>query len=1205
MRIKRLELIGFKSFLEKTSLSFDVPITCIVGPNGCGKSNVVDALKWVTGELSYKELRGKTMEDLIFAGSELRPPTSMMEVHLTLDNEEGRAPAEYNKFSEINVLRRIFRDGTSDFFINKAACRLRDITDLFLDTGIGQSSYSIIEQGRVGAIVSSRPEDRRLIIEEAAGITKYKVRKREALRKIEHTKNNLLRVNDILKELQRQISTLNRQAEKAREYQEMKLALKTDDLNILSYDWNIFHAQLKELQREQSVLSENISKEDTDLVNRESQYEIKRAELLEIEKKLEKAQELLYQSRASVQNYEVKIKSTEEKVLQLTQSSQEDEKRSAELGEKLNQLNTEIEKLAQDAAQLETTKTELESKIQDANRIDQSHREKLTELERVVEQEKQKFTELTRKEDSINAGLQSIADKENEIKLNQESFKEKLSILSAQVESVITERGEKEKAFQETQQLCLSFEQDKASASVNLETLEKEEEDKRNQWVSLGNTLEGKRSRLQTLEEFISSYQGYEEGVRQIMSEKDKQHDKLKNIRDIFGNLLKVESGYERATESALSDYLDCIVVNRAGDALSAIDFLKNDLGEGRGSFIVDDEQFLNVSKAPTTADQTPDLPCLAQYVSASGPIEKWLNGILSQVFLVDTLAQAVSLWQSGHKFTFVCSSGEKLSNKGLISGGKWDEQNGVLEIRNQAETLEKEINKDEEVYRKLGAGIELLREEIESVKNRIKQLAQELTQQSELKVTFEKAFHSLQETEKFTREKQFELNERSEKLKKELEELGVQRAKLGNELSSLDKVKLGQESDLHRASDTLIRERDTFDRHNLELTQLKVTFASAQERLESYKREQELKSKQRVDSDAEKKMLSERSEQRQEEARALQEDLQAIEKSRAEEIIVLEEREESLTGIRNTHDTQAQMLREEEEQLKRLREGKEKLFSEVSRLQMNIQECEHKIARLKEQAFERYEEDLVKYVEAQGDIEAEAEEVMKWKRNLEKLQNKISRLGNVHLGAVDELKELNERFEFMNTQKNDLEESLRDLSEAIKKINETTIERLIETYHNVNEMFQELFPKLFRGGKAKLVMLDENNPLETGIDIVAQPPGKKLQNMNLLSGGEKALTAIALIFSIFKFKAPPFCILDEVDAPLDDANVGRFLNMVKEMSDKTQFIMITHNKASMEVGDNLYGVTMEEPGISRLVSVRVNETVEELKTQSVNAQVA
>lgn len=1191
MRIKKLEVIGFKSFLDKISFSFNVPITAVVGPNGCGKSNVVDAIKWVTGELSFKELRGRSMEDLIFAGSETRPPTSMMEVALTLDNSKGLAPVEYQDYSEIKVLRRIFRDGSSEFFINKVGCRLRDIIDLFLDTGIGESSYSIIEQGRVGTIVSGKADDRRLIIEEAAGITKYKHRKKAAERKMDYTRQNLLRVDDVLGELKRQVGSLERQARKAERFRKAREQARELDIALTAKQYLTLDQDQKSFEQQETSLSDDLSQQEAELIDQDQKLEQKRIALLELERSFEESQKTLFEKGAQVQTKENQIEHTEQEIQRLCKTAKEEQERTEHLKEKQIQLGSQRERLESELKAMKEEKETLQADLQKACEKEEHHQSQLQAQEQEIEKKKELLVQFIAQEAEIRNQATLHEKRVQEIVRELEERKREHGRALKEKADLDTQYAHRQKLLGAVVQLRLGLERDQAEAQSRLESLQSERQEKLERISKLREQLGGNRSRLKTLEEFIKSYQGYQKGARTIMKQSASPDIRLKNVRGLLGELIQASPGFERAVQAALSEFIECVIVDSAQDALDAVEFLRGER-RGRGAFL---PRKIQSRKQEQKLPQNSFIKgWLKDFVEIRDVCKASFDALFGDFVVLENLAQAIRLREQGVSLPMVTLQGDLLSREGIIMGGNWDSDPGILDTKKEVKELEKALQKIEHQLSVLEHRRTHIDLEIQATKAAVDQLSQDVEREGRKTQDHEKDFQRLEEALLHRKEAISVMEEEQSRLLGEKEKHLKIISEGREQEKEISTQKVSYEEMLQNLTQGLALQRETTSKCSKETTAIRVRQASLQERLESYTREVQSLSEQESTISHDITALIKSAETHDFKAKESQEKIQLLQTEREKMIQSYENQKQSNNKLRTQHDQSMSEIQVAEKNLRTIREEKEALQERLNEIRLQLREEVIKLDHLKEQIQERYAMDLIEVISNPEFVPLENEKMESTHAELEALRVKMTKIGDVNLAAIEELAELQERIQFMSGQKEDLEKSLNSLQSAIRKINLTTRQRFKQTFEVINEKFQEIFPRLFRGGKGFLVLLEPENLLETGVDIVAQPPGKKLQNMNLLSGGEKALTAIALLFAIFEYKAPPFCVLDEVDAPLDDANVLRFLSLVQKMSDQTQFILITHNKATMEVAQNLYGITMEEPGISRMVSVRVHQIVEE-----------
>lgn len=1173
MKIKRVEILGFKSFVEKTVLDFPQSITGVVGPNGCGKSNVVDAIRWVMGEQSAKNLRGRSMEDVIFGGSETRKPLGMAEVSLVFSNADGLAPPKFRDYAEIMVTRRLYRNGDSEYLINKTPCRLLDITELFMDTGVGARAYSIIEQGKIGMILNAKPEERRFLIEEAAGVTKYKSRKKTALRKIEATKQNLLRLGDIVSEVRRQMNSLRRQAQKAQRYRAFREELKKIETRFALERYRELqeeHDQVARREREQQRMLEEASGR---LEEGEVRLEELRLGQVAREKEVAQAQERVFHLTAEIQKVEGHIElggkelagldrqkerlaaETEEIAGRLVALDQEEEalrESQTAFGEelageqrRLADEERQVEDLAgleqELAGRLEEARTGLYALLTDLSRMGTQYEEAQRRLEGLEERASRNRAEAVTVREQMEEAEELIAALETTL----ENFRQRRAFL----------QGEEERLKETLLSLRRRLEENENTLLVRREELNRH------------------RSRLESLQQLERSFEGYGAGVRTLLGEASFQG----RFGSMVADVLEVPASYEVAVEAVLGDRLQALPA-AAEEALPALAFLREK--GGRCTFLLPGA----ARSFPRFQSGTP----LLDLVQPRPGSEQVVAALLAGVFLVDRLDPFLAA-PLPVGITLVTEAGETLSGRGeLTGGGRESLDQGVLHKKREIKELAALVERS-------AAEVETLQEERRSLRDALAAAEEEQREaaaalhRKELKVVdSEKDLTRLREDAGRLLERLEVLSLEEDQLHEEREDLQrlLQDASRGR--AEQERQKAAQEQTVTRLQEELQIRRRELEMVREHLTALKVSVASIREREEGNRRSLERLAAAREELYGRQALLKGQSEEGEEEKEHLRAELERL---RTELDLLFRRREEEKARyeqLRERFEEGSGRIEEQEEWLKKLRaqlgDAREGLSAQQLRGRELVMEAEH----LRQAILDRYRLDLAEGLPEPG----EPFDAGQGERRLEELRRLIDDLGEVNLTAIEEFKELEERFQFLTSQQEDLRQSLEDLQKAITKINRTTRKRFRETFDQVNAKFQEVFPRLFRGGRAELKLTDEEDLLETGIDIVVQPPGKKLQNVTLLSGGEKALTAVALIFAIFLIKPAPFCLLDEVDAPLDDANIGRFNEMLCEMARDSQFIFITHNKRTMEIAETLYGVTMEEPGVSKLVSVRMNEVL-------------
>ena len=1180
MKIKKLEIQGFKSFVDKVDMSFPNGIITVVGPNGCGKSNVVDAIRWVMGEQSANHLRGKVMEDIIFNGSEERKPVGMAEVALTFDNSDGVAPADYAEYNEITVSRRLYRSGDSEYYINKLPCRLKDITELFMDTGVGTRAYSIIEQGKVGAIVTMKPEERRTLIEEAAGVTKYKSKKNAALRKVDATEQNLLRVKDVMREVRRQINSLERQAKKAKAYKELRAEMREIEISMASMK---YREMTEILAAEKENLNSSIDKESSltaTIAERESLLEEKKLAAATAEESLRQAQDHAYKTSNRIVEFEQKITFHEKELERLGGEEERYSEEIVRLKSRLVELTSQLETLEKERNDLSKREEEESVKLKSSEENYRKLAAEFTEKEKTLEKTKGEMVHIATMKSNLNNSIVHLG--------------ERLADIERRLERKMEERSLSQRALEEAGKRLASCNQRLESLYLEKTTLDgtrSTEVEKLKGLKLSADEIEEKiktfdvaihrgESKLHSLKELKNRYEGLEAGVQSIM-EHHKKSPLVDGIMGIVADFIEVPREYEAAVGAVLGQKLQYVVVNDRTKGIEAIEYLKKE-STGRGSFI-SARGGRNESTAPASS-WTGGGEALISKIKVKEGYSHLLETLIGHVLFASSMDEGLKEWDAGFKGIIVTAEGEFIESSGAITGGKSEggsfdllrREREIKEITLDLSKKKRELKAEADKKAGILDNIEKSEKELDHLKRREFDKEIEIANLEKDKVAAAK--ETAREEERLSI-----ISMEEEQLVKEIGEFKAEIESSQEKVNTLGNDEAGKEKEIREMQQDLFVFSETVERVKEELTELRVSGNSYIEK--GRRLESEIKS---IKSSKEETLrLLERDE------RALangKERLSQISSDLSTGKIMLdrllgehEGLKEQLTEKKNTYNTVAEEIRQAEAALKDQHRTYEDLTRNTSRLKVSVAEKEMEGKHLLEGTMEKYDVDLS--VES-GNIaphEEGAEERLHW------LNSKIEEIGEVNLTALDEHKENMERLTFLETQEKDLTEAIESLKRTINRINRTSRQRFKEAFEAINERFKDIFPKLFRGGKAELVLTDENDLLETGVDIIAQPPGKKLQNLNLLSGGEKALTAITLIFSIFLFKPSPFCLLDEVDAPLDDANVGRFNELVREMSLLSQVIMISHNKSTISIGDTLYGVTMEDPGVSKLVSVQLN----------------
>jgi chromosome segregation protein len=1171
LRIRSLEINGFKSFADRAVLAFDRGISAIVGPNGCGKSNVVDAIRWVMGEQNPRHLRGRLMDDVIFAGTERRAPVGMAEVVLTLDNSDGTAPPQYAGFEEIQISRRLYGSGESEYLINRVPVRMRDVADFFLDTGVGTRGYTIVEQGQIVSIVSSKPEDRRFIIEEAAGIGKYRQRRIETERKLAATEQNLLRVNDVLGELRRQIGSLDRQARKASRYKELASQIRELELRVASEELAAHDARLAELAGELERLAEEEVALDARAASAAARLEAERAAHLERQNALQRSREALLALRNEIQALEGRIEyerreregllelagSREGELLELEQQLAAHRAAQAEV---LQDLAAAEERLSRDEGELEQRAVQL----RDASEQEATLRGRREALQA-------RAVDLSTEAATLRSRVEALGERRTE--LEQALRVEESALETSAVERDQT-RGDEETLEQRVRTALA--EQDEFGRSVA--ALLRAQGEAASQREELERKLAGARdrheraiARLESLREAQRADSASSAEVLERLAEPDRR-----TLRGRLADVLEVDEGYERALESVLGPRLDALLVGGPEDALALLARLR-ETQAGRLVLLPAAQR-----EEESLAGFVPLGQRLYDRVSAKPPFEALVRRVLDGIYVVDDLGEALRRYGvSRPPAVFVTRAGEVLDQVGALTGGSAAPP-GILSRAGEIRRVEREL----EGFASERAGLE---RRVEAEAERVRTLGQELDNArsrrhtAELAVLhYEKDLEHARERTKTTERQMESHREAHGRASDQIQSLGREAAQLEERLALIGSERASSEWELERVGNELSAATRTLRALEERLVQQRVELAELSSRRERLRGERE---RLRAAIDEGREWLA----RRREEVRAARERADSLTRSLAQASTDVDERiarEEALRveqeRLREAWEAGERAVADAEEQTRGGGREREALRERLSSVELGRQEARLRRDQLVERARERHQIELADYRPAEGDARSPGER----REELARLQQSLQALGDVHLGAIEEYEEVSERFRYLTQQKEDLDLSIERLKSAIARINRTSRTRFRETFDAVNEEFQKLFPRLFRGGRAHLSLTATEDLLDAGIEIHAQPPGKKLQTVNLLSGGEKSLTAIALLFAVFTVKPSPFFLLDEVDAALDDANVGRFNELVAEMARNSQLLMITHNKRTIEIANTLYGITMEEQGLSKLVTV-------------------
>ncbi|WP_172369717.1 chromosome segregation protein SMC [Sporosarcina jiandibaonis] len=1182
MFLKRLEIIGFKSFAERIGIDFVPGVTAVVGPNGSGKSNITDAIRWVLGEQSAKSLRGAKMEDVIFAGSDSRKPLNFAEVTLILDNSKGLFPLDY---TEISVSRRVFRSGESTYLLNGQQCRLLDINNVFMDSGLGKEAFSIISQGRVDEILNSRPEDRRSIFDEAAGVLKYRNRKRKAEHKLFETSDNLDRVLDILKELEIRIAPLKERAEAAEKHAILSEKTREADSLLLNYDAGKLRVEIEakleeaekfeEKQQQLKIATENAEKETSQLKH----------QLATVDRELETLQKKLVDVSSEAEKWEGRRLLSVEKERNATVQI---ERLQVDLSSTREEKTTLLAKLEQSNAKLSSLTAEYKTISTEMNEISQILKRTVVETENEIEELKATYIDSLNEEATLRNELKHIEERLAGEKYSSEKIVEQTKSLNKRLEELTVEKTEKERALAK---LSAEMKQVSTAFKSNTNELRKHEAElsKKEQLLQQAyNKQHEMQGRMRALKSMEEDFSGFYSGVKEVLVAR--KSGKLSGINGAVAELITVDNDYVNAVETALGGAMQHIVTTSEVDARKAIGYLKS-RNAGRATFLPLD--VMKSRKIQPTAlraiEQHPEFINTADnLVNVQGPYKIITENLLGNVLVSKTLTGASEIARAvNYRFRVVTLNGDIVNAGGSLTGGGTKGRATVFSRKAELETLQSQLAK-------MANSIGVAEVSIGDSKMKVAEFMQKAEQSRQanekLQLEMAAAGSSIRETDIAINALEIErasvemgrrgaettgseLANRKNELEENHQQLINKLETIKNEIETLERLATNRRNEEASLTSRLteLRERAAVLREQISyektaIRDMELAIGAAQERITSISKELDYIN----GVDGEENLTAE-------------EISKHIEQSIAEK----EEVETAIVKYREQRLKQSASIEEKEVALRNLRSDVEKMNVKHNNVTIELSRLEVKYEAISGRLLNEYglRPDFQSTIEF--DEEAMREKLIQLKREL-------ASIGPVNPGAIDEYKEVSERHEFLTAQRNDLLEAKKTLQIAMSEMDEEMTSRFSSTFNAVQNRFRHVFKEMFGGGNADLILTDPNNLLETGVDIVARPPGKKLQNLSLLSGGERALTAISLLFAIIEVRPVPFCILDEVEAALDEANVIRYSKYLKKFSDKTQFIVITHRKGTMEGADVLYGITMQESGVSKLISVKLSEIPEE-----------
>lgn len=1182
MYLKRLELQGFKSFADKTILEFKPGITSVIGPNGSGKSNISDAIRWVLGEQSMKSLRGAKSEDIIFAGTQSRKSLGFAEVSIVIDNSDAKLPIEY---SEVTVTRKLYRNGETGYFINKTPCRLKDILELFMDTGIGKDGYSIIGQGKIDEILSNKSEDRRHIFEEAAGIVKYRTRKQESEKKMEQTKLNLLRINDILTEIEGNIEPLKAQSEKAKQYLNLREELKNIEVGLFVYNINTYKEKLEQIIKDEEIMTSQRNTENEKLTSIQSLKDSLKQELDEITTQIEQMQNIGFESTNKIEKINSEIGISKERIQNNIANKERLESEIKELRIRIQELQEEEKQRQEKKANLFQNKEKFEEELKQKEKELAKLTKTLSDKELEIEAKKQKIETNTDKKYEVLADI-------NTQEANYENLEKRKKTLKIELENVISELDSTRDNKQELSKKFYEIQSKRNIVSNNLqqETTEKEScmnkiKDFEEEINKLNYQMNMKDARHKFLLETEKEKEGYIKSVKELLLDCDKNSQLKKGMHGVLANLISVNKEYELAIEMCLGQALQNVVTETEEDAKKLVEHLRNN-NLGRASFLpissIRGKRIENV----ISNGMKGVIGIASDLVKCDKKYSQIVLNLLGRTVVVEDMNIGISLAKmNNYSFRIVTLKGDVISSSGSITGGSVATKTvNILGRSREIEELEKEIKKlskkIEEITLQKQKYLESITEVIEKVAGLEKELQDiEIVYAAENQkmVSIEENIYKLEQRRDKLKEEELSINKQKEESIKQKEEKEQEVEKLNSEIKSLSE-EVEQFATVNKDNQKYI------DDLNFDITNLKISVssfieseASIEEFVERIRQEilnnnNNIENKNNTLNQAIKENtelqtkidnLNSEIEQIKAEVNNSSENIEKLKQLRTEKNELLDKKEEEITN-------QFSILEGLKEQIVKMDFKKTKLEQDIEQL-INTLWDEYEITP----------NNAGEYKKPNNIAQAQKE--------VSSIREKIKDLGSINIDSIEEYKKISERYDFMCEQRLDLENTVAKLRKVISEMTQTMEQQFKEKFEIINKNFNEVFIELFGGGKAELILTDEDNVLECGIDIRVQPTGKKLQNMMLLSGGEKAFTAIALLFAILKINPAPFCILDEIEAALDDVNVYRFAEYLKKFSQASQFLVITHRKGTMEVADTVYGVTMEENGISKLLSMKLS----------------
>ena len=1182
MYLKRLELQGFKSFADKTILELRPGITTVIGPNGSGKSNISDAIRWVLGEQSMKSLRGTKSLDIIFAGTQNRKSLGFAEASLVFDNSDGALPIE---FTEVTVTRKIYRSGETGYYINKTPCRLKDVLELFMDTGIGKDGYSIIGQGKIDEILSNKSEDRRHIFEEAAGIVKYRSRKEEAEKKLEHTKLNLLRINDIISEIEGNLGPLQTQSEKAKKYLNLREELKNIEVGLFVYNIEKYKENLQQIVQDIDVMQSQCNDEEGKLERVKILKEELKSSIDEITEQIENMSNLGFESQKEIEqlNSDINVART-----RITNNNEN----SVRFTDEIKEQNEKIQELKQELEQKEAKKDNLK---QNKEKFEKELNEKQEELAKITEKLSAKELEIEGYKQTVEQNTDKKYELQSEInaqEINFQNYEKRQNQIKQEIQTTISELDNTRMNKEEISKGFYESENKKNKAQKSLEEVAKQKQEANQKIKSfesniniLSSDMRIKESRLKFLIETEKEKEGYIKSVKSLLKDCENIKDLGKGMHGVLANIIEVPDELETAIEMCLGASLQNIVTDTEEDAKKLVEHLrKNNLG--RASFLpIASVKGKKLEKLK--GNESGVIGIASDLVKFNKKYEQIILNLLGRTVIVDNMDTAIKVAkQNGYTFRIVTKDGDLINPSGAITGGSVAKKTvNILGRGKEIEKLEKEIKNIKSKIQKLEEEKEEYEQSIEGILELSANLEKELQEidityatEKQKMISIDENIQKLQNRLNKLKEEQKNLETLKQESIEQKEKIQEETQKITNQNEELSKL-ISEFAELNKDDQKYI------DDLNFDITNLKISVSSFDESESSIQEIQE-----RINQELNNAKAS--IENKNNQIEQIKVDNENLEKSIQETLNKIEEIKQKVNNSSSEIEKMKQERAQKSEKLSKQEDEITSKFKIIEDLKSQLVKLDVKKTKVEEDINTIINKMWEEYELTPNNVEgyAKPENVALTQKRVNNIRTEIRDLGSVNVDSIEEYKNLKDRYDFMSEQRLDLENTMSKLRKVITDMTQIMKEQFREKFKIINKNFGEVFAELFGGGKASLNLEDEENILECGIEITVQPPGKKLQNMMLLSGGEKAFTAIALLFAILKINPAPFCVLDEIEAALDDVNVFRYADYLKKFTEHTQFLVITHRKGTMEAADTVYGVTMEESGISKLLSMKLNK---------------